>query len=127
MENIARGKAYGFIKCNKPKAQIEALMPAIRGMARTPSDLEISIVEGINNVKGDKLLHETVVRDLIDEGQCNYAFEAASNTRDSESTAREVKDVFNQAYQSPLFEPRPDNFYATVVYEQNGQYVNVSP
>ena len=120
-----RGKAYGFIKCDKPKAQIEALLPQIRENARTPSNLELSVIEGIERVKGDELLHRTVIRDLSEEGQCNYVFEAQLNGADNETTARELKDIFNASYNSPLFVPRPSEFYGTVMYRQGNEYLEV--
>ena len=119
------GKAYGFIKCNKPKAQIEDLLPQIRENARTPSNLELSVIEGIEKVKGDKLLHRTVIKDLAEKGECNYVFEAQLNGADNETTARELKDIFNASYNSQLFVPRPSKVYGTVVYRQGNEYLEV--
>ena len=119
------GKAYGFIKCDKSKAQIEALMPTIRNLARTPSMLELSIVEGIGHVRGDEELHRTVVRDLREEGKCNYAYEAKLPGATNEQTARELKDIFNTSYDSTLFEPRPSEVYGVVVYEKDKQYIEL--
>lgn len=116
------GVAYGFIRCDKSLNEIERTLPFIRKDARVPSKLELSVKEGISNVKGNKLLHDTVVRDLKEEGQCNYAFEARLQGVDNQDAAEELGAIFNQAYQSPLFEPRPQDFYATIVYERNGQY-----
>ena len=116
------GKAYGFLKCDKSLAEIEEAMHLIRNCIGTPSKLELSLVEGIGNIKGDKLLHETVIKDLEEEGKVNYALEARLEKVDNRKTADELTAMLNQAYQSPLFEPKPKDFYATVVYEKNGRY-----
>ena len=116
------GRAYAFMKCDKPKAQIEALMPQIRSIARTSSKLELSINEVIQHVRGDEAWHKTVIRDLQEERQCNYAYEARLPNTTNEQTARELKDILNTSYNTPLFEPRPSAFYSIVVYERNGQY-----
>jgi len=62
---------------------------------------------------------------LSEEGQCNYVFEAQLEGADNETTARELKDIFNSAYHSPLFVPRPSKFYGTVVYRQGSQYLEI--
>ena len=116
------GKAYCFIKCDKPIAQIEAIMPKIRKSALTPDKLELKVTEGINSINGDELLQDTVIRDLQEEGKCNYVFEANLQGATNKMTATELRDIFNQAYQSPLFEPKPEAFYGTIVYRNGNQY-----
>src|SRR3989344_5527578 len=113
------GKAYGFLKCDKSLREIKETMPIIRKYTKTPSNLELSIVEGISKIIGDRLLHETVIPDLQEEGKCNYAFEARLEGANNRATANELTAILNQAYQSDLFNPKPQNFYSTVVYEKN--------
>ena len=125
MTKTQTGKAYGFIKCDKSKAQIEELLPLIRELAQTPSQLELSVVQGIKKSQGDRKLHETVIRELQEEGQCNYAYEARLPGATNEQTARELKDIFNASYNSPLFEPRPSGVYGIVVYKQGKEYVEL--
>lgn len=117
------GKAYGFLKCDKSLAEIRETIPIIRRYTQTPSKLELSIVKGIGNIQGDRLLHETVISELREEGQYNYAFEARLEGADNRETAKELRDMLNNTYQSTLFEQKPQAFYSIVVYERNGQYV----
>lgn len=116
------GKAYGFIGCSKTIDEVRGMLPLIRQVSQTPSNLELTVTEGIENIVGDKVLHETVIRDLKTAGNFNYAFEASLTGHDNVDTANELGSIVNQLYQSPIFEPKPKDFYATVVYERNGQY-----
>lgn len=118
---VKTGKAYGFLKCNKPLAQVEKTMSAIRRDIKTPSELELKIAKEVTHI-GDALLHETVTPDIIDEGQCNYAFQATLDEADNETAAKELKAILTQSYNTPLFMPRPKEFYGIVFYERNGQY-----
>lgn len=42
------GKAYGFFDCEASKEAIESELPEIRNLVQTPSQLELSLMEGPN-------------------------------------------------------------------------------
>ncbi len=50
------GKAYGFFYCNASKQKIETELPTIRKMVRTPSQLELSLIQGMDNIRGNERL-----------------------------------------------------------------------
>ena len=52
------GKAYGFFNCKASKEKIEAELPTIRKLVKTPSKLELSLIEGVENLRGDQDLVE---------------------------------------------------------------------
>lgn len=47
------GKAYGFFHCRASQQEIEAELPFIRRLVNAPSQLELSLIEGVENLKGD--------------------------------------------------------------------------
>ena len=114
------GKAYGFFYCDASKQEIETLLPTICEMAQTPSQLELSLIEGMDNITGDKSL-----TDLAQEAKqsgINYMLQATYPHGTNEDTADEVATILNQAYQSPLYKAE-DRFNGAIVYEKDGKYV----
>ena len=118
MEKV--GKAYGFFACNAKKEAIEAELPDIRQMARTPSELELALIEGFNNLKGDERL--MALAEEAREAGNNYVLEATYSDATNRKTADEVAGILNQAYQSPLYE-KNEQFSGGIVFEENGKYV----
>jgi hypothetical protein len=128
------GKAYGFFDCRASKEQIEAELPTIRECVKTPSNLELSLTEGIYKLTGTRILgKETLagkpvdaqLRDIALEAKnsgIRYLLEASYEGATNKQTADEVADILNQAYQSPLFK-QGEPFIGAVVYEENGKYV----
>ncbi len=114
------GKAYGFFYCNASKQEIETELPAIRELVRTPSQLELFLIEGMDNVKDDKRL-TALVQEAKQDG-INYMLQAKYPNGTNKQTADEIASVLNQAYQSPLYETNAP-FKGAIVYEEKDKYV----
>ena len=114
------GKAYGFFYCTASKAEIEAELPTIRDCAQTPSQLELTLMEGVDKIKGNGNLM-ALAQQAQDEGM-RYVVEAKYQGATNQATANELADILNQTYQSPLYQPG-EPFRGAVVYEENGEYV----
>lgn len=113
------GIAYGFFDCNASKSEIESELPTIRELAQTPSGLELTLIEGVENLKCDSKL-----RPIVEEAKkagLKYVLEARYKGS-SKEIAHEVKDILIQAYQSLLFQEGED-FCGEVAFEENGKYV----
>lgn len=115
-----KGKAYGFFYCNASKSAIESELPAIRKMVKTPSKLELSLTEGMDNLKGDSKLM-ALAQEAKQDG-INYVLEATYSNASNKQAADEVAGILNQAYQSPLYKNK-EQFKGAVVYEDKGEYV----
>ena len=114
------GKAYGFFDCKASKKDIEAELPSIRNMVRTPSRLELSLIEGVENLMGD-LDSTPIIREARDSGM-KYVFEATYPDATNEKTADEVAAILNQAYQSPLYQ-KSEPFSGGIVYKEGNRYI----
>jgi hypothetical protein len=114
------GKAYGFFYCNASKQDIEMELPTIREMVKTPSQLELTLIEGMDNIKGDKRL--TSLAQEAKQSGINYMLQATYPHGTHKDTADGVASILNQAYQSPLYKSK-EPFNGAIVYEENGEYV----
>ena len=114
------GTAYAFFYCAAPKLEIEAEIPFIRKCAQTPSALELSLTEGMENVQGDPQL-VALAQDAGQQGM-RYVLQATYPLVTNEATANEVADVLNQAYQSPLWH-EGEEYRGAVVYWQNDDWI----
>jgi hypothetical protein len=114
------GRAYGFFYCNASKQEIETELPTIRDLVRTPSHLELSLIEGMDNLKGDQRL--TTLAQEAKQDRINYVLEATYPGGNNKNTADEVAAILNQAYQSPLYKAK-EPFKGAIVYEENGEYI----
>jgi hypothetical protein len=114
------GKAYAFFDCSASKEQIEAELPKIRECVRTPSNLELSLAEGVDRLKGDKRIM-ALAKEAKDSGM-KYVLEAKYEGATNKQTADEVASVLNQAYQSPLYAYK-EEFRGNVLYNGSKGYV----
>lgn len=114
------GKAYGMFYCDASEEAIEQELPTIRDLTQTPSQLELTLVEGMDNVRGDANL-VALAKQAKEQGM-RYALEATYPGATNKVTANEVSGILNQAYQSPLYKDG-EPFSGAVVYEENGEYV----
>ena len=117
-ENI--GEAYGFFYCDASKQEIETELPKIRELVRTPYQLELSLIEGMDNIKGDEKL--TALAQEAKQYGINYILKATYPNKTNKDTAAEVAPILNQLYQSPLYETNAP-FKGAIVHEENGEYV----
>ena len=112
------GEAYAFFDCNALKQEIEAELPTIRKLAKTPSKLELSLVEDPEKLGGDK--------DLIQkakESGYKYAIKATYHGATNEKTADELADILIHAYQSRLYQEGED-FKGDILYKTLKGYVS---
>jgi len=136
------GQAYGFFDCRASKEEIEAKLPTVREFAQTPSKLELSLRQGVGNLKDNQKLIAAYEKaksciifpdamspsDRLQETQktrdteLKYVIEARFPSATNKQTAGELGDVLNQAYQSLLYEDG-EPFRGAVVHEENGEYV----
>lgn len=114
------GKAYAFFYCNAVKEAIEAELPEIRRLVETPSELELSLIEGMKNVTGDERLMD-IAREAEEAG-INYMLQASYPNRTNRTTSDEVASVVNQMYQSSLYS-EGDPFNGEIVYKEEGEYI----
>lgn len=113
------GKAYGFFYCRAPKREFEAELPRMRANARTPSELELSLIEGVENLRGDSDLM-SLARRARDDG-CNYALEAMFPGETNRETADQVVKILMSAHQSYLYR-KGEPFRGGVIFQENGGY-----
>ena len=128
------GKAYAFFNCKASKAQIGAELPTIRQCVKTPSNLELSLTEGVSKFIGTSILgREALAGKPIDtqlsdmaleakESEMRYVLEAKYEGATNRQTADEVASILNQAYQSPLYADK-EEFRGAIVYQDGGKYV----
>ena len=114
------GQAYGFFDCRASKGDIEAELPTVRDLARVPSALELSLIEGVENLTGDERLM-ALAKEAKESGM-RYVMEAKFPSDTNKQTAGELGDVLNSIYTSSLFD-KGEPFKGAVVYEENGKYV----
>lgn len=114
------GKAYGFFDSKLSKERIEVELPSIRHAVRTPSRLELSLIEGVENLRGEPALMP-IVREARNSGM-RYGLEATYPGSTNKKTADEVADILNQVYQSPLHQDgKPVRW--EIVYKDGNRYI----
>lgn len=129
------GKAYAFFNCNASKNEIEAELPTIRKLTQTPNQLEISLTENVNELKGDQNLLKFIgqnkvypifpskLKALIVNAQTikmidlRYVLKAKYPKATNKATADELGMILNQAYQSPLYQDE-EPFIGKIVYKE---------
>ncbi len=114
------GKAYGFFYCGASTKEIETELPYIRELVKTPRQLELSLTEGMDNIKGDERL--TALAQGAKQEGINYVLQATYPDGTNKVADDEVASTLNQLYQSPLYETNAP-FKGVVVYEENGECV----
>ncbi len=114
------GKAYGFFYCGAKKTAVEAELPKASLQSRAPSALELMLIEGMGNVKGDpKLL--ALAKEAGQSG-CNYLLQASLTGESGKEAARHLTAILNCLYASKLY-GAGDKFRSDVVHLENGEYV----
>ena len=119
------GKAYAFFNCKASREKIEAELPTVRKLAKTPSKLELSLIEGIKNLKGlngalsDADLSQ-VAKEAEDAG-IRYVMEAKYPNQTNKETADELSAIINQTYQSQLYS-KGEPFVGNITYRYKDGY-----
>ena len=115
-------EAYAFFNCGASKQEIEKELPDIRDAVKTPSQLELSLTEGINPESFKHPELKTIAQNAKEAG-IRYFMKACYRNFGNKQTADELTGILNQAYQSPLYQDK-EEFRGKVVYEENGHYVD---
>lgn len=114
------GKAYGFFDCSASKEAIEAELPAIRIELKTPNELELSLIEGMDNIRGDKRLTD-LAQEAKQDGM-RYVMEATYPGATNERTSGELQALLINT-SNLLFCRTNEHIRGKVVYEEKGEYV----
>jgi len=114
------GEAYAFFHCNASKQEIEDTLPEIRESVKTPSELELSLTQGMDNVMGDEKL--IALAQEAKESGINYMLRAEYPGETNTLTADELASVLIQAYQSQLYQAN-EPFFGQIVHKENGDYI----
>jgi len=136
-----KGKAYAFFDCNVSLNEIQESMPEIREYASSPSELELSLQEGIPVMKMEPGLRSLVSQHcgdfrILPSGvgvddiesipiaalRCSMVAEypGQSNKR----TAGELGDVLNQVYNLDRHVNRDTAiFRGVILYKEKGRYL----
>ena len=114
------GKAYAFFDCSASKKAIESELPAVRIDTQIPNELELLLVEGVENLRGDSALMP-IAREAEEEGM-KYVMEATYPGVTNKKTSGELQALLINLSNS-LFYHTPEHIQGKVVYEMNGRYV----
>jgi hypothetical protein len=117
---MALGRAYAFFDCRASLSDIKAELPIIRKLAQTPSDLELHVIEGTENVEGSDGLRE-IAQQAAEAGN-RYVIQACHPSTSNREVAREVADALNTAYTSDLYEAGEDFSGADVYETEDGDF-----
>ena len=114
------GKAYAFFNCKSSKEKIEAELHLIRDLVKTPSQLELSLIEGVRNLKGESDLVELAKE--ADAAGIKYVMEATYPTSNNKQTAGELSAILNQGYLSQLYS-KGETFEGDIIYKDKSKYI----
>ena len=123
MRNQKIGEAYGFFYCTASKEAIEAELPAVRIDTRTPKELELSLAEGMDNLRrvsnnADLL---SIVREAKEDGM-RYVMKATYPGATNEKTSEELQALLINTSNS-LFCQTDEHISGKIVYKDKGKYV----
>jgi|SRR3989344_3662823 len=118
---IPVGKAYGFFDCRASKAEIESEIPTIRRLVKTPSTLELNLIEGAEFLEGDTELMQ-IAAEARETGK-KYVIEATLPKATNRQTADELVGILNQVYQFTLYQ-NDKSFRGEILYKENDEYVS---
>jgi len=114
------GRAYGFFYYNGKKSILEVL-PQIREVTKTPSELTLDLVEGADNLdtENDSALVEIVQQ--AKRQHMSHVLRATLPGIGNRRTANFLGNVMNGIYTKLYYKSEP--FYAGIVYKRGEQYI----
>jgi len=114
------GIAYGFFHYAGGDS-ISDVLPQIREIAETPSELTLDLVEGVDNLdtENDSALVEIVQK--AKRRRLNYALKATLPGKGNRTAANLLGDIISNIDNE--FYGKSDPFYAGIVYKRGKQYV----
>lgn len=116
------GKAYGFFHCGASRKAIETELPIIRRLVGTPSKLELSLTDDMNNVRA--LPGLTDIAQRAENSGMNYLLTATYPDETNKRAAMEVSSILGQAEHSILCEGKGP-LKGAIFYEEAGRYVRL--
>lgn len=117
---MTNGIAYAAIHCRKTKDIINESLNSLKKAAKTPINLEMSLMDKNDLLKEDSDLEEFIER--ADISDLNYFFKAVYPNNSNEETAIELSHILMQANQSYLDEE--GELWGVVTYKnQKNKYV----
>jgi hypothetical protein len=119
MEKI--GEAFGFFYYNGAKEDIENELPSALILALTPSELELSLIEGVENLPyhGTPSLKGIVTK--AKNQNLNYVLKGSQLNAGNRRVADELGDLLNILHLSLYAKEEP--FFAGIVYQRGKQFV----
>lgn len=95
------GRAYAFFNCRADSPEvIAATLPNARHASNAPNDLELSVIDGVQNLQGGNTIR-SMVRDEIQPADIRYVMEAKLPGSTNEQTAIHLDGVLNMMYNEP--------------------------
>lgn len=115
------GKAYAFFYCGGKTENISERLPYIKDKYETPSELDLNLVEGINNLntKKDSALVEIV--EQAKRQRMSHVLEADLPNAGNKKTADLLGDIMTGINYSLYDKKEP--FYAGIVYKRGEKYI----
>lgn len=120
-EQTGTGEGYAFFDCRASKKEIEATIPTIRALVRTPAQLELSLTQGINPREFNNPQLRSIAQDAKDVG-LRDTMRTRFRGVGQRNVADEAAGILNQAYQSQLYQD-DEKFRGGIFYKENGRYV----
>jgi len=131
------GKAYAFFDCSASKAEIENELPKARHYAEVPSELELSLTEGTENLSADRETRRALefakdyslnrlpedIRKDAGPVTYRYALTAKLPNATNQAAANKLNNIMNLLYGKQLYPPG-EEFFGEIVYEDKGRYVS---
>ena len=115
-----QGKAYAFLATKAPRDVLPLVIEDAREMYNVPQKLELTIIDGPENLRGDERLRPYVER--AKQQGIQYVLEAKCEGISNGKTADELKSVLNGIYLGSKEVDR--NYKAFILHEDNqGRYV----
>ena len=115
------GRAYGFFTCSASKEDIEAVLPEARSDSKIPEGLELSLIEGVDNLKGDSDLGQVIKEAKKDS--MKYVMTATYPHATNEETSGELQALLINTSNS-LFCDTEEHIRGKVVYKNpSGKYI----
>lgn len=128
-EDELRGRAYGFIECYAPEADLQlSLAKALVAVTVPdgPQSLQLKLTRGVNpdTFRDDPRLHE-IASEARECGRIGYVIKARSEMNNHE-TAMGLADVIGHSVQSnPDWYSRDGMTSSRIVYRQADQYFDI--
>lgn len=114
------GEAYAFFNCSSNYEVITEELPKIRKAIGTPSDLELTLIEGPENLTTKDEGLKEIIRQAM-KIPLRYVLKGLQKEVSNRNVSDELSSILNQAYESPSYSEE-EEFLGEVVYKENRAY-----